>query len=31
MQTRSDMVQARILGLRVVKYVVKNLKEEYLG
>jgi hypothetical protein len=34
MQTRSDKVLNmlwRILGLGVVKYVVENLKEEYLG
>ncbi|CAI9091980.1 OLC1v1027104C1 [Oldenlandia corymbosa var. corymbosa] len=30
MQTRSEMVRARILGLRIVKYLVENLKEEYL-
>lgn len=30
MQTRSDKVRARILGLRIVKYLVENLKEEYL-
>jgi len=30
MQTRSEMVRSRLLGLRVVKYLVENLKEEYL-
>lgn len=30
MQTRSDKVRSRILGLRIVKYFVDNLKEEYL-
>lgn len=30
MQTRSDKVRSRILGLRIVKYLVENLKEEYL-
>ncbi|XP_061353134.1 uncharacterized protein At3g06530 [Gastrolobium bilobum] len=30
MQTRSENVRARILGLRIVKYLVENLKEEYL-
>ena len=30
MQTRSEKVRARILGLRIVKYLVDNLKEEYL-
>ncbi|PKI39447.1 hypothetical protein CRG98_040123 [Punica granatum] len=30
MQTRSEKVRARILGLRIVKYLVENLKEEYL-
>ncbi|KAI3994953.1 hypothetical protein MKX01_038236 [Papaver californicum] len=30
MQTRSEKIRARILGLRVVKYMVENLKEEYL-
>ena len=30
MQTRSEMVRARILGLRIVKYLVENLREEYL-
>nr|XP_011470044.1 PREDICTED: uncharacterized protein At3g06530 isoform X2 [Fragaria vesca subsp. vesca] len=30
MQTRSDKVRARILGLRVVKYLVEHLREEYL-
>ncbi|GMH10730.1 hypothetical protein Nepgr_012571 [Nepenthes gracilis] len=30
MQTRSEMVRSRILGLRIVKYLVENLKEEYL-
>lgn len=30
LQTRSEMVRPRLLGLRVVKYLVENLKEEYL-
>ncbi|KAK9913977.1 hypothetical protein M0R45_037776 [Rubus argutus] len=30
MQTRSDKVRARILGLRIVKYLVEHLREEYL-
>ncbi|XP_027329398.1 uncharacterized protein At3g06530 isoform X2 [Abrus precatorius] len=30
MQTRSEKMRARILGLRIVKYFVENLKEEYL-
>merc|ERR1712181_116460 len=30
LQTRSDMVRTRILGLRIVKYLLENLKEEYL-
>lgn len=30
MQTRSEKMRARILGLRIVKYLVENLKEEYL-
>ncbi|GAB2286469.1 hypothetical protein Dimus_020868 [Dionaea muscipula] len=30
MQTRNEMVRSRILGLRIVKYLVENLKEEYL-
>ncbi|XP_057441205.1 uncharacterized protein At3g06530 isoform X2 [Lotus japonicus] len=30
MQTRSEKLRARILGLRIVKYLVDNLKEEYL-
>lgn len=30
MQTRSEKVRARMLGLRIVKYLVENLKEEYL-
>lgn len=30
MQTRSEKVRTRILGLRIVKYLVENLKEEYL-
>lgn len=30
MQTRSEKVRARILGLRVVKYLLEHLKEEYL-
>ncbi|KAM3340540.1 putative protein isoform X3 [Capsicum galapagoense] len=30
MQTRSEKVRSRMLGLRIVKYMVENLKEEYL-
>lgn len=30
MQTRSDKVRARMLGLRIVKYLLEKLKEEYL-
>lgn len=30
MQTRSEKVRARILGLRIVKHLLNNLKEEYL-
>ncbi|KAL8224035.1 hypothetical protein R6Q57_019510 [Mikania cordata] len=30
MQTRSEKVRTRILGLRIVKYLVENLREEYL-
>ncbi|KAH7557345.1 hypothetical protein JRO89_XS11G0129200 [Xanthoceras sorbifolium] len=30
MQTRSDKVRSRILGLKIVKYLLENLKEEYL-
>ncbi|KAL6980905.1 hypothetical protein U1Q18_022541 [Sarracenia purpurea var. burkii] len=30
MQTRSERVRSRVLGLRIVKYLVENLKEEYL-
>lgn len=30
MQTRNEKVRPRILGLRVVKYLVEHLKEEYL-
>lgn len=30
MQTRSEKVRSRILGLRIVKYLVENLREEYL-
>ncbi|KAI8564500.1 hypothetical protein RHMOL_Rhmol03G0186500 [Rhododendron molle] len=30
MQTRSEKVRSRILGLRIVKYLVESLKEEYL-
>ncbi|KAF5743615.1 hypothetical protein HS088_TW08G00200 [Tripterygium wilfordii] len=31
MQTRSDQVRTRILGLRIVRYLLDNLKEEYSG
>lgn len=30
MQTRSEKVRSRILGLRIVKHLLENLKEEYL-
>lgn len=30
MQTRSDKIRSRILGLRIVKYLVEHLREEYL-
>ncbi|KAL2932885.1 hypothetical protein RDABS01_016004 [Bienertia sinuspersici] len=30
MQTRSELVRCRLLGLKIVKYLVDNLKEEYL-
>ncbi|KAK7385956.1 hypothetical protein VNO78_31960 [Psophocarpus tetragonolobus] len=30
MQTRSEKLRPKILGLRIVKYFVENLKEEYL-
>ncbi|KAK9734133.1 hypothetical protein RND81_04G117000 [Saponaria officinalis] len=30
MQTRSEKVRARLLGLKIVKYLVENLKEEFL-
>ncbi|XP_050225155.1 uncharacterized protein At3g06530 isoform X2 [Mercurialis annua] len=30
LQTRSEKLRARILGLRIVKYLLDNLKEEYL-
>ncbi|KAK6117849.1 hypothetical protein DH2020_048412 [Rehmannia glutinosa] len=30
MQTRSEKIRARLLGLRIVKYLIENLKEEYL-
>ncbi|KAM7494654.1 hypothetical protein LguiB_029263 [Lonicera macranthoides] len=30
MQTRSEKVRTRILGLRIIRYLVENLKEEYL-
>ncbi|XP_059627802.1 uncharacterized protein At3g06530 [Cornus florida] len=30
MQTRSERARSRILGLRVVKYLIENLREEYL-
>ena len=30
MQTRSEKVRSRILGLKIVKYLVENLREEYL-
>lgn len=31
MQTRSEKVRARILGLKVVDYLLDHLKEEYLS
>ncbi|KAL9275650.1 hypothetical protein AKJ16_DCAP21377 [Drosera capensis] len=31
MQTRNELVRSRILGLRIIKYLVENLKEEYLA
>lgn len=30
MHTRSEKMRARILGLRIIKYLVEKLKEEYL-
>ncbi|KAL5979877.1 hypothetical protein ACLOJK_038989 [Asimina triloba] len=30
MQTRSDKIRPRMLGLRIVRYLVEHLKEEYL-
>ena len=30
MQTRSEKIRARVLGLRIVKQFLDNLKEEYL-
>ncbi|XP_023757327.1 uncharacterized protein At3g06530 [Lactuca sativa] len=30
MQTRSEKVRTRMLGLKIVKYLVENLREEYL-
>ncbi|GAB2253654.1 hypothetical protein Droror1_Dr00006501 [Drosera rotundifolia] len=30
MQTRNELVRSRILGLRIIKHLVENLKEEYL-
>lgn len=30
MQTRSEKTRPKILGLKVVKYLVEHLKEEYL-
>lgn len=30
MQTRSEKIRSRILGLKIVKYLVENLREEYL-
>ncbi|XP_015877759.3 uncharacterized protein At3g06530 isoform X1 [Ziziphus jujuba] len=30
MQTRSEKIRARILGLRIVKYLLEHLREEYL-
>ncbi|XP_074294741.1 uncharacterized protein At3g06530-like [Silene latifolia] len=31
MQTRSEMVRPRLLGLKITKYLVENLKEEFLA
>ncbi|TKW05794.1 hypothetical protein SEVIR_7G200000v4 [Setaria viridis] len=31
MQTRSDKVRPKLLGLKVVRYMVQHLKEEYVG
>ena len=30
MHTRSEKVRARLLGLKVIKFLVEHLKEEYL-
>ena len=30
MQTRSEKIRARMLGLRIIKHFVENLKEEFL-
>lgn len=30
MYTRSEKMRARILGLRIIKYLLEKLKEEYL-
>lgn len=30
MQTRSEKTRARVLGLRIVKYLLEHLREEYL-
>lgn len=30
MQTRNEKVRPKILGLRVIKYLVEHLREEYL-
>ncbi|KAL9257853.1 hypothetical protein AKJ16_DCAP06526 [Drosera capensis] len=30
MQTQNELVRSRILGLRIIKYLVENLMEEYL-
>lgn len=30
MQTRSEKIRPKILGLKIVKYLVEHLKEEYL-
>ncbi|CAJ1971387.1 unnamed protein product [Sphenostylis stenocarpa] len=30
MLTRSDKIRPKILGLRIIKYFLENLKEEYL-
>lgn len=31
MQTRSEKIRARILGLRIVKFLLEHLRDEYTG